>query len=30
MRGYAGGVGRKQQFLVHEGALQPMLTEDVS
>ncbi len=30
MRGYAGGVERKQQLLVHEGALQPMLTEDVS
>lgn len=25
MRGYAGGVERKQQLLVHEGALQPML-----
>ncbi len=25
MRGYAGGTGRKQQLLVHEGALQPML-----
>jgi methylated-DNA-[protein]-cysteine S-methyltransferase len=30
MRGYAGGTERKQQLLVHEGALQPMLTEDVS
>jgi methylated-DNA-[protein]-cysteine S-methyltransferase len=27
MRGYAGGVERKQQLLVHEGALHPMLTE---
>ena len=27
MRGYAGGTERKQQLLVHEGALQPMLTE---
>jgi methylated-DNA-[protein]-cysteine S-methyltransferase len=26
MRGYAGGTERKQQLLVHEGALQPMLT----
>jgi methylated-DNA-[protein]-cysteine S-methyltransferase len=26
LRGYAGGVERKQQLLVHEGALQPMLT----
>jgi methylated-DNA-[protein]-cysteine S-methyltransferase len=26
MRGYAGGVERKQRLLVHEGALQPMLT----
>lgn len=25
MRGYAGGVERKQQLLIHEGALQPML-----
>ena len=25
MRGYAGGAERKQQLLVHEGALQPML-----
>ncbi|MFC0861730.1 methylated-DNA--[protein]-cysteine S-methyltransferase [Sphaerimonospora cavernae] len=25
MKGYAGGVERKQQLLVHEGALQPML-----
>lgn len=25
MRGYAGGVERKQELLVHEGALQPML-----
>lgn len=25
LRGYAGGVERKQQLLVHEGALQPML-----
>jgi methylated-DNA-[protein]-cysteine S-methyltransferase len=25
MRGYAGGVERKQWLLVHEGALQPML-----
>ena len=30
MRGYAGGTERKQQLLVHEGALQPMLTGDVS
>jgi len=30
MRGYAGGTERKQQLLVHEGALQPMLTEDGS
>jgi methylated-DNA-[protein]-cysteine S-methyltransferase len=30
MRGYAGGTERKQQLLVHEGALQPMLAEDVS
>jgi methylated-DNA-[protein]-cysteine S-methyltransferase len=30
LRGYAGGVGRKQQLLVHEGALQPMLTADFS
>ena len=28
MRGYAGGTERKQQLLVHEGALQPMLTAD--
>ncbi|MDJ0343029.1 methylated-DNA--[protein]-cysteine S-methyltransferase [Streptomyces sp. H10-C2] len=25
MRGYAGGVGRKQDLLIHEGALQPVL-----
>jgi methylated-DNA-[protein]-cysteine S-methyltransferase len=25
MRGYAGGIERKQQLLAHEGALQPML-----
>lgn len=25
MRGYAGGVERKQRLLIHEGALQPML-----
>jgi methylated-DNA-[protein]-cysteine S-methyltransferase len=25
MRGYAGGVERKQQLLIHEGALQPVL-----
>lgn len=25
MKGYAGGVQRKQRLLVHEGALQPML-----
>ncbi len=30
MRGYAGGVERKQWLLVHEGALQPMLTGDLS
>jgi methylated-DNA-[protein]-cysteine S-methyltransferase len=30
MRGYAGGTERKQQLLVHEGALQPMLTADFS
>jgi methylated-DNA-[protein]-cysteine S-methyltransferase len=30
MRGYAGGTDRKQQLLVHEGALQPMLTADFS
>jgi methylated-DNA-[protein]-cysteine S-methyltransferase len=30
LRGYAGGVERKQQLLVHEGALQPMLTADFS
>ena len=30
MRGYAGGVERKQWLLVHEGALQPMLTADQS
>jgi methylated-DNA-[protein]-cysteine S-methyltransferase len=30
MRGYAGGVERKQWLLVHEGALQPMLTETFS
>jgi len=30
LRGYAGGVERKQQLLVHEGALQPMLTGDFS
>lgn len=29
MRGYAGGVQRKQWLLVHEGALQPMLTGDL-
>jgi len=28
MRGYAGGAERKQQLLVHEGALQPMLAGD--
>jgi methylated-DNA-[protein]-cysteine S-methyltransferase len=28
MRGYAGGTERKQQLLIHEGALQPMLTSD--
>jgi methylated-DNA-[protein]-cysteine S-methyltransferase len=28
MRGYAGGAERKQQLLVHEGALQPMLTAE--
>ena len=28
MRGYAGGVERKQWLLSHEGALQPMLTEE--
>ena len=28
MRGYAGGVERKQQLLMHEGALQPMLAGD--
>jgi methylated-DNA-[protein]-cysteine S-methyltransferase len=30
LRGYAGGVDRKQQLLSHEGALQPMLTGDFS
>jgi len=30
MRGYAGGTERKQQLLVNEGALQPMLTADFS
>jgi methylated-DNA-[protein]-cysteine S-methyltransferase len=30
MRGYVGGVERKQWLLVHEGALQPMLTADLS
>ena len=30
MRGYAGGVERKQWLLVHEGALQPMLTANPS
>jgi methylated-DNA-[protein]-cysteine S-methyltransferase len=30
MRGYAGGTERKRQLLVHEGALQPMLTADFS
>jgi methylated-DNA-[protein]-cysteine S-methyltransferase len=30
LRGYAGGVERKQQLLSHEGALQPMLTGDCS
>ena len=30
MRGYAGGVERKLQLLVHEGAVAPMLTEDMS
>jgi methylated-DNA-[protein]-cysteine S-methyltransferase len=30
MRGYAGGVERKQQLLVHEGALQSMLTGNFS
>jgi methylated-DNA-[protein]-cysteine S-methyltransferase len=30
LRGYAGGVERKQWLLVHEGALQPMLTADIS
>ena len=30
MRGYAGGVECKQWLLVHEGALQPMLTADPS
>jgi methylated-DNA-[protein]-cysteine S-methyltransferase len=29
-RGYAGGVERKQQLLIHEGALQPVLTGDFS
>ena len=29
MRGYAGGTARKQQLLVHEGALQLMLTADL-
>jgi methylated-DNA-[protein]-cysteine S-methyltransferase len=29
MRGYAGGTERKQQLLVHEGALQLMLTTDL-
>jgi methylated-DNA-[protein]-cysteine S-methyltransferase len=30
MRGYAGGVERKQWLLVHEGALQPMLAAELS
>ena len=30
MRGYAGGVERKQWLLSHEGALQPILTADLS
>jgi len=30
MRGYAGGVERKQWLLNHEGALQPMLIADSS
>jgi len=30
MRGYAGGVERKQWLLAHEGALLPMLTETFS
>jgi methylated-DNA-[protein]-cysteine S-methyltransferase len=30
MRGYAGGTERKQQLLIHEGALQPMLIADFS
>ncbi len=30
LRGYAGGVERKQWLLSHEGALQPMLTADLS
>jgi methylated-DNA-[protein]-cysteine S-methyltransferase len=30
MRGYAGGVERKQRLLVHEGAVAPMLTENMS
>jgi methylated-DNA-[protein]-cysteine S-methyltransferase len=30
MRGYAGGAEHKQQLLVHEGALEPMLTGDFS
>jgi methylated-DNA-[protein]-cysteine S-methyltransferase len=30
MRGYAGGVERKQWLLAHEGALHPMLTADPS
>jgi methylated-DNA-[protein]-cysteine S-methyltransferase len=30
MRGYAGGVERKQQLLVHEGAVAPMLTADLA
>ncbi|HEY6314614.1 MAG TPA: methylated-DNA--[protein]-cysteine S-methyltransferase [Streptosporangiaceae bacterium] len=28
MRGYAGGTERKERLLIHEGALQPMLTGD--
>ncbi len=30
LRGYAGGVERKRQLLVHEGALQPTLARDFS
>jgi len=30
MRGYAGGIERKRQLLIHEGALQPLLTADFS